>query len=375
LNRYATSPFLLLSTHAHVLIAIAEDPDVRQRELAERVGVTERTVQSVITDLVDNDYLSRTRVGRRNVYAINTRKTLAHPALHQGMVASMLTGVVAWNADDPQEGALLDAARADAGLQELAVLAGRLLHSPFSFIVRREAGAERIVAGDGVPAWLREREIPLEASVCEALEAHAAPLVFADVREHSQALRDCPIAELGFEGFAALPAVAADGQVAGAVCVGDPDPRRWSQAEIHILTSIAVATAAQIAADDLSRRYQAEANRYRALLDSLPETVVLVFDRDLRMQVASGEALERSGFRPDRIVGRTLDEVTTPEKVAAVRPHYVRGLNGERHRFTHAGADGISFVIDIVPLVADDGNVDGVMAIARQQSAAAQRAA
>src|SRR5215831_15801499 len=66
LNRYATSPFLLLSTHAHVLIAIAEDPDVRQRELAERVGVTERTVQSVITDLVENDYLSRTRVGRRN---------------------------------------------------------------------------------------------------------------------------------------------------------------------------------------------------------------------------------------------------------------------------------------------------------------------
>jgi PAS domain S-box-containing protein len=353
MSRHHTTPFLLLSTHAHVLVAIAEDPDVRQRRLAERIGVTERTVQSVITDLVDNGYVTRTRVGRRNVYEVNPRQTFPHPALQQSMISSMLAGVVAWNDAEPQPA---PADCADAALQELAVLAGRLVHAPISLIARREGDAERITGTEILP----------DGSICQMVAAGRAPVVVADA---VNAPADSPLAQLGLRAYAVLPAVTPSGSLAGAVCVADTQPRRWSQGDVNILTSIAVAAAAQIDADDLGRRYQEEARRYRALLDSLPEAVVLVFDRDLRVQVASGEALARSGFDKGHMVGRMLDEIVTPERDAIVRPHYLRGLAGERHRFAHSSPDGTGYQIDVVPLAGADGVVDGVMAIVRERSA------
>jgi hypothetical protein len=69
-------------------------------------------------------------------------------------------------------------------------------------------------------------------------------------------------------------------------------------------------------------------------------------------------------------VGCTLEEVVTPERAAIVGPHYRRGLAGDRHQFEHDSPDGTGYVIDVVPLTGDDGVVDGVMAIARDRSAA-----
>jgi DNA-binding MarR family transcriptional regulator len=64
--------------HFLVLLCIAENPDVRMSEVAERVGVTERAVQRLVADLVDAGYLVRTRRGRRNHYAISREMPLRH---------------------------------------------------------------------------------------------------------------------------------------------------------------------------------------------------------------------------------------------------------------------------------------------------------
>jgi DNA-binding Lrp family transcriptional regulator len=53
-----------------VLLCITEDPTVRQREIAERVGVTERAAHRILNDLVVGGYVSRQRVGRRNHYTV-----------------------------------------------------------------------------------------------------------------------------------------------------------------------------------------------------------------------------------------------------------------------------------------------------------------
>lgn len=60
-----------LSHHAHVFLCIARDPDTRLREVAVEVGITERAVQAIVNDLVDDGYLTRERVGRRNHYEVN----------------------------------------------------------------------------------------------------------------------------------------------------------------------------------------------------------------------------------------------------------------------------------------------------------------
>ncbi len=68
-----------LTNHAHVLLCLAADPDILLRDVAVRVGITERSAQLIVADLEEAGYLTRTRVGRRNHYAIRRRRKLRHP--------------------------------------------------------------------------------------------------------------------------------------------------------------------------------------------------------------------------------------------------------------------------------------------------------
>ena len=69
----------LFSHHAHVLICLAENPRSRLREVAERVGVTERTAMRLIDRLDRAGVIKRVRHGRRNYYEINAEGPLPHP--------------------------------------------------------------------------------------------------------------------------------------------------------------------------------------------------------------------------------------------------------------------------------------------------------
>jgi hypothetical protein len=59
-----------LTNHAYVLRCIASAPSATLREVAERIGITERAVQRIVAELEAGGYLARTRVGRRNVYQL-----------------------------------------------------------------------------------------------------------------------------------------------------------------------------------------------------------------------------------------------------------------------------------------------------------------
>jgi predicted ArsR family transcriptional regulator len=69
-----------LSNHGHVLLAVANDPQARVRDIAERVGITERAAQQILSDLVESGYLTKERVGRRNVYGLQSGQPFRHPA-------------------------------------------------------------------------------------------------------------------------------------------------------------------------------------------------------------------------------------------------------------------------------------------------------
>jgi DNA-binding MarR family transcriptional regulator len=63
-----------------VLLCIAHDPDVRFRDIAQMVGITERATQRIVADLIEAGYLDRERVGRRNRYHLNTEAKMRHAA-------------------------------------------------------------------------------------------------------------------------------------------------------------------------------------------------------------------------------------------------------------------------------------------------------
>ena len=69
-----------LTNHAHVLIHLASNPEARVRDLAESVGVTERSVMKILADLEADGYVTRTRLGRRNEYHLDERMRFRHPA-------------------------------------------------------------------------------------------------------------------------------------------------------------------------------------------------------------------------------------------------------------------------------------------------------
>jgi hypothetical protein len=69
-----------LTNHARVLICIARAPDIRMRDIAEEIGITERAAQLIIADLEEAGYLTRSRVGRRNAYTIDPARPFRHPA-------------------------------------------------------------------------------------------------------------------------------------------------------------------------------------------------------------------------------------------------------------------------------------------------------
>jgi predicted transcriptional regulator len=68
-----------LSNHAHALVCVAKNPDVRLSEVAELVGIRERTVHRIVHELIDAGYIAVTKVGRNNVYSVDLDKPLRHP--------------------------------------------------------------------------------------------------------------------------------------------------------------------------------------------------------------------------------------------------------------------------------------------------------
>ena len=83
----------LFSHHAHVLICLAENPRSRLREVAERIGVTERTAMRLIDRLDSAGVIKRVRQGRRNFYEINANGPLPHP-LEAGYSVERILNVV-----------------------------------------------------------------------------------------------------------------------------------------------------------------------------------------------------------------------------------------------------------------------------------------
>ncbi|WP_409331587.1 MarR family transcriptional regulator [Trujillonella humicola] len=92
-------PWGLLTHHAHLLLAIAREPDARVRELAATVGVTPRAALDLLHDLERVGYLHRTRRGRRNHYTVHPDCALVDPEAGLDSVRDFLS---AFGDLDPQ---------------------------------------------------------------------------------------------------------------------------------------------------------------------------------------------------------------------------------------------------------------------------------
>lgn len=86
-----------LTNHTHVLVCLSENPELRIRDIAEFVGITERATQRIVAELVAGGYLEKSREGRRNRYRVVTSEPLRHPLERSHSVGELLRAVTTRN--------------------------------------------------------------------------------------------------------------------------------------------------------------------------------------------------------------------------------------------------------------------------------------
>ena len=91
-----------LTNHAHVLFCLAQDSEIRLRDVADRVGITERAVQRIVTELETGTYITRQRNGRRNSYVVHKQLFLRHPIESHCSVADLLGLILSGDSQNPE---------------------------------------------------------------------------------------------------------------------------------------------------------------------------------------------------------------------------------------------------------------------------------
>ena len=89
-NNGKLAGWTFLTNHSHVLICLALQPDMLLREVAIKVGITERAVQKIVLELEEGGVLIRERVGRRNHYTIKEGRSLRHAVEGHRQVKDLL---------------------------------------------------------------------------------------------------------------------------------------------------------------------------------------------------------------------------------------------------------------------------------------------
>lgn len=111
-------PWRFVTSHTQVLLCIARNPEIRIRDVADLIGITERAAQRIIADLVEAGYVKRKRIGRRNHYLVKTDLRMRHPLQQTHEIGELLDLLLAptESAEAPDDSELTKrrAQRADA---------------------------------------------------------------------------------------------------------------------------------------------------------------------------------------------------------------------------------------------------------------------
>ena len=95
-----TKSWTFLSHHSHVLICLSRYPNIRLRDVATAVNITERAVQRIVADLEAGHYITRERCGRRNHYRVNPKLPLRHPVESHRSVRDLMALILDSSQDE-----------------------------------------------------------------------------------------------------------------------------------------------------------------------------------------------------------------------------------------------------------------------------------
>ena len=157
-----------------------------------------------------------------------------------------------------------------------------------------------------------------------------------------------------------VPLLSADHSTpVGVLQVNSSRPNAFDNDDVVALTVIAQIARKALTESAVLAALQTSETRYRALVDHLPETAVMIFDRDLVLEMAAGPGTRTWRYTERNVVpGRGLNQFMSVDEVAVVGPHYRSALDGTPSTLTyHSATLGIDFEVDTVPMPDPDGTI------------------
>ena len=88
-----TATWSFLTNHSHVIVCLTKDPEMRVRDLALQIGITERAVIRILGDLEQEGVIERIKKGRRNHYVLHLEQHLQHPLENHSTIGDLIRSV------------------------------------------------------------------------------------------------------------------------------------------------------------------------------------------------------------------------------------------------------------------------------------------
>jgi GAF domain-containing protein len=128
----------------------------------------------------------------------------------------------------------------DAALDRLTGVVARVLDAPVALVSLVDADKQVFAGCVGLPEpWATDRQTPLSHSFCQHAVTTREPLIVHDARNDPRVSDNLAIRDLDVIAYAGIPLIDREGQALGSLCVIDHRPRRWTDAEVELLTDLA----------------------------------------------------------------------------------------------------------------------------------------
>lgn len=93
-NSDAKQSWTYLTNYSHVVVCLLIDPQIRVKDVASKVGISERAAHHILSDLEHSNVVIKLRKGRRNLYKVHTASHLRHPLENKCTLRAMFTPIL-----------------------------------------------------------------------------------------------------------------------------------------------------------------------------------------------------------------------------------------------------------------------------------------
>ena len=242
--------------------------------------------------------------------------------------------------------------------------------------------ARKLTRADGVGILLPEGdELVVRSALGDTAPALGVRLpagFFADLSEHDATIRDGGqplsnsasaglIGRLRMESFVMISLPLVHGAAtAGLLMVSSRVPDAFAEPDAAALKLIAGMAGMALAEAASFATIEDGERRHRAVTDNLPDTAVMVWDTDLRLETVTGPGARTWRYAERGVLpGRLLAEIVSPAEEAILGPLYRSGLLEPRTLEYHSKPTGLDFLFETVPVFAADGTPGHVLVMVR----------